>query len=141
MTDVADRNRTSGDLHALGWSQRSIARHVGISQPAVHHVLNALAGKPRDRKRIRTESERRRDRDKTRNPTKTVHCVGCGRLCWRSNRGVAGEKHLCLACRERRNLVRCENPSCGREYVRRRRNDQPGLHNYCCVECLYARSR
>jgi DNA-binding CsgD family transcriptional regulator len=130
---LTERNRVILALREAGLSQSAIAKRVGLSQPTVKYILDAAAGKPRLRSRTRSEAERKQDRDKARNPTKTVRCSGCGKLCW-------GRKpdHLCLGCREKANLVHCDNPSCGREYRRRRRNDQPGLHNYCSAACRNA---
>ncbi len=128
---LTERDQLIRDLREAGLSQNAIARQVGLSQPAVKYILDAQAGKPRQRSRTRSEAERKQDRDKTRNRAKTVRCSGCGKLCWGRT-----PDHLCLECREKRNLVPCDN--CGKEYRRRRRSDQPGLRNYCSAECHYA---
>ncbi|ORW86912.1 hypothetical protein AWB92_24820 [Mycobacterium sp. IEC1808] len=52
MTDHSARlarDRVIVELYAQGWSQREIGKHIGLSQPGVHFVLRAAAGRPRDR--------------------------------------------------------------------------------------------
>lgn len=48
---TAERDRIIAALHNRGYSQRQIAKHLGITQPAVHYRLLHLAGKERNRAR------------------------------------------------------------------------------------------
>lgn len=118
------------DLRDRGWSQREIGRHpsVGLSQPAVKYILDAAAGKPRQRDR--TKENRNPNGNITK---KNTICIGCGKLCWGNSRTTPKAGHLCMDCRRKQNLVHCDY--CGREYQRRHRNDQPGRLNYCSTQC------
>jgi hypothetical protein len=99
-----------------------------VRQPAVKYVFDKLAGKPRKRTRNRGKNDNI--------SKKNTVCIGCGKLCWGNSRTAPKQDHVCMECRRKRNLVRCD--CCGREYQRRHRTDQPGLHNYCSAECHYA---
>jgi len=81
----------------------------------------------------------RKDRNAGNITKKNAICIGCGKLGYGNSRTVPKAGHLCLECRRKRNLVHCD--FCGREYQRRRRADQPGLHNYCSTECHQADRR
>jgi hypothetical protein len=41
------RDQMIWQLRRKGWSQVKIARHLGMTQPAIHYALNRLAGIPR----------------------------------------------------------------------------------------------
>jgi len=41
------RDQLIWSLRRRGWSQVKIAKHLGMTQPAIHYALNRLMGKPR----------------------------------------------------------------------------------------------
>jgi hypothetical protein len=123
------------ELYATGWSQRQIAERVGFTQAGISHALRRLADIPRHQTPARHDRPSGNPANAT-DPSKVVTCR-CGHIAWKGS--TTAEVYVCLVCRRQANLVICDN--CDREYRRRRRNDQPGLHNYCSTDCARAGRR
>jgi hypothetical protein len=91
-----ERDQLILELRGRDYSQREIARQVGLTQPAVKYILDKLDGKPRDRSnRTRSENERNNGNASRKN----TRCIRCSRLCWGRSRTAPIPDYVCLACR------------------------------------------